>query len=74
MLLLTDCGSRAIRMFGKPGGPITGTSPKLADLVHSGQFSLLLLTDFGSHGDLNDRGTPGSDYGDLAQTRKFDSF
>ena len=74
MLLLTDFGSRAIRMFGKLVGPINGTSPKLADLVHSGQFSTLLLTNFGSHDDLNDQGTPWSGYRDLTKTHKFGTF
>jgi hypothetical protein len=37
-----------VRTFGEARGPVTGTSPKLADLVHSYLFSMLLLTDFGS--------------------------
>jgi hypothetical protein len=58
-------------MFGEPRGPVTGISSKLADLIHSDQFSVLLLTDFGSRGDLNVRGTPGSGYRDVVKTRIF---
>jgi hypothetical protein len=35
---------------------------------------MLLLTDFGSRGDPNVRGTPGSAYGDLAKTRRLGPF
>jgi hypothetical protein len=67
-------GLGAIRMFGEPRGPVTGTSSKLAYLVHSDQFSMLLLTDFGSRGDPNVRGTPGSGYGDIVKTSIFRPF
>ena len=36
-----------IGTFRELRGPVTGTSSELAYLVHSGQFSMLLLTDFG---------------------------
>jgi hypothetical protein len=39
-------GPRAIQMFGEPRGPLTGTSPKLTDFVHSDQISMLLFTVF----------------------------
>jgi hypothetical protein len=35
-----------VRTFSEARGPVTGTSPKLADLVHSYQFSVLLFTVF----------------------------
>jgi hypothetical protein len=60
-----------VRTFGEARGPVTGTSPKLADLVHSYQFSMLLLTDFGSRGDPIVGRTPGSAFGDLAKNRSF---
>jgi hypothetical protein len=63
-----------VRTFGEARGPVTGTSPKLADFVCSSQFSMLLLTDFGSRCDPNVRGTPGSAYGDLAKTSRFCLF
>jgi hypothetical protein len=63
-----------VRTFGEARGPVTGTSTKLADLVHSYQLSMLLLPDFGSRGDPNVRGTPGSAYGDVAKTRRFCPF
>ena len=47
----------AIRMFREPWGPITGNSSKLAVLVYSSQFCILLLTDFGSRCDPNVSGT-----------------
>jgi hypothetical protein len=37
-----------VRTFGEARGPVMATSQKLADFVCSGQFSMLLLTDFGS--------------------------
>jgi hypothetical protein len=74
MLLLVDFGPGAIRTFREHRGPLTGTSPKLADLVHSGQFSMVLLTDFWSRVDPDVWGTPGSAYGDLAKTRRFGPF
>ena len=52
-------GPGAVRMFGEPRGPVTGTSSKLVDLIHSDQFSVLLPTNFGFRGDPNVRGTPG---------------
>ena len=61
-------------MFGEHRGPLTGTSPKLIDLVHSGQFSMVLLTDFGSRVDPDVWGTPAFAYGDLAKTRRFGPF
>jgi len=64
-------GPGAIRTYEEPRGPVTGTSSKLVYFVHSGQFSMLLLTDFGSRGDPNVRGTPGSGYGDVVKTRIF---
>jgi hypothetical protein len=63
-----------IRTFGEARGPVTGTSPKLADFVRFSQFSMLLLTDFGTRGDPIVRGTPGSACGDLAKTRRFCPF
>jgi hypothetical protein len=67
-------GLGPIRAFGEPRGPVTGTSSKLAVLVHSNQFSELLLTDFGSRGNPNVRGTLGSGYGDVVKTRIFHPF
>jgi hypothetical protein len=63
-----------VRTFGEDRGPVTGTSPKLADFVRFSQFSMLLLTDFGTRGDQIVRGTPGSACGDLAKTRRFGPF
>jgi hypothetical protein len=67
-------GSGSIQMFGKHRGPLTGTSPILVDLVHSGQFSMVLLTDYGFQVDPDVWETPGSAYGDLARTRRFGPF
>ena len=67
-------GPEAIRMFHELRELATGSSSKLADLVNSGQFSMLLLTDFGSWGDTNVQGTLGSGYGDLVTTRRFYTF
>jgi hypothetical protein len=58
-------------LFGEHLGPLTGTSAKLIDLVHSGQFSIVLLTDFVSRVDPDVWGTPESDYGDLAKTHRL---
>jgi hypothetical protein len=58
-------------MFGEHRGPVTGTSPKLVDLVHFGQFSMVLLTDFWSPVDPDVWGTTESAYVDLAKTRRF---
>jgi hypothetical protein len=74
MLLLTDFGPGAIRMFREHRGPLTGTSPKLVVLVHSGQCSMVLLTDFGSRLDTDVWGTPGFAYEDLAKTSRFGPF
>jgi hypothetical protein len=63
-----------VRTFGEARGPVTGSSPKLANLVHSYQFSMLLPTDFASRGDPNVRGSMGSGYGDLSKTRRFCPF
>jgi hypothetical protein len=61
-------------MFGKHQGPLTGTSPKLVDLVHSGHCSRVLVTDFGSRVDPDVWGTPRFAYGDLAETHRFGPF
>jgi hypothetical protein len=74
MILLTDFGRGAIRTFKEHRGPLTGTSPKLVDLVHSGQFSMVLLTDFGSRVGPDIWGTPGFAYEDLGKTRRFGPF
>jgi hypothetical protein len=74
MLLLIDFGPGAIPTFGEHQGLLTGTSAKLVDLVHSGQFSMVIVTDFGSRVDPNVWGTPGSAYGDLAKTCRFGPF
>ena len=63
-----------ILIFGEPRGALTGSSPKLAVLTYSGQFSMLLLTVLGSHGDSNVRGTPGCAYGEVTKTHSFDLF
>jgi hypothetical protein len=60
-----------VRTFGEVRGPVMGTSPKLADFIRFSQFSMLLLTDFGTRGDAIVRGTPGSAYGHLAKTSRF---
>jgi hypothetical protein len=74
MVLLTDFGPRVIRTFGEHRGPIMGISPKLADLVHFGQFSMVLITDLGPQVYPDFRGTPGSAYRNLAKTRRFGPF
>jgi hypothetical protein len=74
MVLLADFGFGSNRTFGEPRGPLTGISPKLAHLVHSGRFSMLLLTDLGPPVDLNVRGTTGFAYGNLTKTRRFGPF
>ena len=61
-------------MFGVPRGPVTGTSSKLVDLIHSDQFSVLLPTNFGFRGDPNVRGTPGCAYGSVINPRSFGRF
>ena len=61
-------------MFREPLGPIKGNSSKLAILGYSGQFSMLLVTDFGSHCDPNVCGTSGSSYGELIKSRSFGLF
>ena len=59
-------GPDAIRTFREPRGPVTGYSSKLAVLAYSGQFCMLLLTDFGSWCDPNILGTPRSYHVELA--------
>jgi hypothetical protein len=71
MILLPYFGPGAIRTFREHRNPLTETSPKLIDLVHSGQFSMVLLTDYGFRVDPDVWETPGSAYGDLAKTRRF---
>ena len=66
-------GPTAIRMFREPRGPFTWNSSKHAILAYSGEFSKLLVTDFGSRCDLNYLGTPGSDYAELV-SRSFGLF
>jgi hypothetical protein len=63
-----------VRTFGEARGPVTGTLPKLTDFVRFSQFYMLLLTDFGSRGDPNIRGTPRPAFGDVAKTRRFGPF
>jgi hypothetical protein len=60
--------------FGEHRNPLTDKSPKLVDLVHSGQFSMALLTDYGFRVDPDVWETPGSAYGVLAKTRRFGPF
>jgi hypothetical protein len=67
-------GSGSIRMFGKYRGPLTGISPILVDFVHSGQCSMVLLTNSGSRVDPDVWGTPGFAYGDLVKARRFGPF
>jgi hypothetical protein len=67
-------GSGSILMFGKHRGPLTGTSPKLVDLDHSGPFSIALLIDFGSRVYPDVGGTPGFGHGDLAKTHRLGPF
>src|SRR3954469_5818271 len=64
-------GPRAIRTFGEPRGPVTGTSSKLVDLIPYSQFSVLLPSNFRSLGNPNVRETPGSGYTDVVKTRTF---
>ena len=61
----------ANRIFYELRGPFTGTSSKLADLVHFAKFTMLLLTDFGSRATPNIRGTSGTRYGDKVKTRRI---
>ena len=63
-----------IRTIREPRGCVTGNSSKLAVLVFSGQFCMLLLTDFGSRCDPNVSGTPLSGYVELVKTRSFGLF
>ena len=58
-------------MFREPRGPVTWNSSKHAVLAYTGQFYMLLLTDFGFRCDPNVSGTPGSGYGELVKTRSF---
>ena len=58
-------------MLREPRGPVTGNSPKLAVLAYSGQFCMLLLTDFGSRCDPNVFETPGSGYGNSSKLPVF---
>jgi hypothetical protein len=74
MLLLTDFGPGAIRTFREHRGSLTGTSPKLTQLVNSSQFCIVLLTGFGSRVDPDVWGTPKSAYRDLTKTRRFGPF
>src|SRR4051812_11350500 len=67
-------GPGAIRTFGQPRGPVTGTSSKLVDLIPYRQFSVLLPMNFGSRGDPNVWGTLASGYGDFVKTRRFGPF
>ena len=60
-------GPAAIRVFREPRAQVTGNSSKLAVLVYSGQFCMLLLTDFGSRCDPTVSGTPRSGYGQYSQ-------
>jgi hypothetical protein len=74
MVLLTDFGFGSNHTFREPRGPITGISPKLLDLVHSVQFSTVLLTHLGPRVDPDVLGTLRSSYGDLAKTRRCGPF
>ena len=74
MLLLTDFGSQTIRTFGELWSPVTGMSSTLAYLVHSGQFCMLLLSDFVYRGDTNIPVTSGSSYEELIKIRGFYTF
>ena len=58
-------------MFAELWGLVTGTSSKLAYVLHSGQFCMLLLTYFGSRGDTNVLGTSGFGYENLVKTHRF---
>ena len=64
-------GPGAIQTFGEIRGAFMGTSSKLVEFIHSSQFYMLLLTDFGSRGDTNVRVTSVSGYGELIKTRRF---
>ena len=64
-------GPGAIPTFGELRGAFMGTSSKLTEFIHSGQFYMLLLTDFGSRGDTNVQVTSVSNYGELVKTRRF---
>jgi hypothetical protein len=61
-------------MFGEHRNPLTENSPKLVDFVHSRQFSMVLLTDYGFRVNRDVWETSGSAYGDLAKTRRFGPF
>jgi hypothetical protein len=74
MVLLTDLGPRVDPNVRGTLRSSYGISPKLADLVHSGQFSMVLLTDLGPQVNPDVRGTPGSGYGDLTKTHRFGPF
>ena len=61
-------------MFREPRGQVMWNSSKHAVLAYFGEFSKLLLTDFGSRYDPNDSGTPGLCFGELVETRSFGLF
>ena len=67
-------GPGPLQTLSELSGTVTGTSSKLADLVHSGQFCKLLLSDFISRGDPNVPRTLRTSYGDLVKTRIFGPF
>ena len=67
-------GRDAIRTFRDYGGPVRGNSSKLVVLAYSGQFCMLLVTDFRSRCDPKVSGTSGSGYGELVKTRSFGLF
>ena len=64
-------GPVAIRTFWEPWGPITENSSKLAVLAYYDQFSMLLVTDFGSRWDTNLLVTVGSGYVELMKTHSL---
>ena len=67
-------GPFVVLTFWDPQGPVTGNSSKLAVLAYYGQFSMQLLTDFGSCDDPNVSGTLVSGHGELVKTRRFVLF
>ena len=67
-------GPTTIEMFQEPWGPVSWNSSKHAVLAYSGQFCMLLVTDFGSRCDPNVLGTPRFGYGEHVKTRSFALF
>ena len=67
-------GPGAIQTCGNFVVRLKGTSSKFADFIHSGQFRVLLLSDFGPQGDPNTLQNLATGYGDPIKIRRFNPF